>query len=271
MRDAARTLPAALRSLLNQDLADWELVLIDDGSRDESVQVAGRYRDARIRVFADGRSLGLGARLNEAVDVARGALIARMDADDVCYPERFSRQAAYLRQHPEVDLVAAGAVVFQGGGEAVGYYPVRPTHAEICARPWAGFYFPHPTWMGRAAWFRANRYDPAATKAQDQGLLLRTYRTSRFAALGEPLVGYRQDRIALGKVLAGRWHFSRALLAGAPAIALRGLAGQAAKAVFDIVAIGTGLERTLLAHRARPLADEQAKRWQEVWRGVAAG
>src|SRR5690606_15090213 len=124
MRDAARTLPAALASLLHQDYENWELVLIDDGSRDDSVKVAGRFADPRIRLLADGRRRGLGARLNEAVDAARGELIARMDADDISYASRFSRQVAFLQAHPEVDVVAAAMVVFAGTGEPVGLYRV---------------------------------------------------------------------------------------------------------------------------------------------------
>jgi len=268
MRDAARTLPAALASLLHQDYENWELVLTDDGSRDDSVKVAGRFADPRIRLLADGRRRGLGARLNEAVDAARGELIARMDADDISYASRFSRQVAFLQAHPEVDVVAAAMVVFAGTGEPVGLYRVAASHEEICARPWAGFYFPHPTWMGRAAWFRRHRYDAAATKAQDQGVLLRAYATSRFAGIEAPLLGYRQDEIALKKVLAGRYHFSRALLRAKPGLALRALPEQVAKAAFDVLAVASGLERRLLRHRARPLAAAHAEEWHAVWRAV---
>lgn len=268
MRNAGPTLPAALDSLLGQDYPHWELLLLDDGSTDESVRIAERIGDARIRVIADGEHRGLAVRLNQAVDAARGELIARMDADDVCYPERFSRQLEHLREHPEVDLVASAAVVFARDGEPVGLFAVRTAHPEICARPWAGFYLPHPTWMGRSAWFRAFRYDPQAFKAQDQGLLLRAYTSSRFAAIAEPLLGYRQDAIPLRKVLVSRYHFSRALARSRPRYALRGVLGQAVKALFDTVAITTGLERTLLRHRARPLARHQLDRWREVWRSV---
>jgi hypothetical protein len=192
-----------------------------------------------------------------------------MDADDVCYPERFSRQLELLQAHPEIDLVATAAVVFAGDGVPVGLFPVHTTHEDICARPWAGFYLPHPTWMGRAAWFRAHSYDPESIKAQDQALLLHAYRSSRFAAIAEPLLGYRQDSIDLRKVLTSRYYFSRALVR-TRRHALRGLLGQAAKAMFDAIAITTGLERKLLRHRARPLSRAQAERWSAVWRSVSA-
>lgn len=269
MRDAERTLPMALASLLAQTYDRWELVLVDDGSRDGSVRAARCFADPRVRVIDDGARKGLGARLNEAIAQARGELVARMDADDVCYPERFARQTEFLSVHPDVDLVGAAMVVFAGDGEPVGRYEVKTAHEQICARPWAGFHLPHPTWMGRTAWFRRYLYDSSALKAQDQGLLVRAYGSSRFAALAEPLLGYRQDALGLGKVLAGRYHFSRALLGHAPRLALRGVAGQLAKAAYDTVAISTGLERRLLQHRARPLPANEAVRWREVWRRTA--
>ena len=220
-------------------------------------------------VLVDGQRRGLAARLNQAVERARGEFIARMDADDVCYPERFSRQLELLQAHPEIDLVATAAVVFAGNGVPVGLFHVHTSHQEICARPWAGFYLPHPTWMGRAAWFRAHSYDPGSIKSQDQALLLHAYPSSRFAAIAEPLLGYRQDAIDLRKVLTSRYYFSRALLQSGRH-ALRGLLGQAAKATFDTVAITTGLERKLLRHRARPLSPAQVERWNAVWRSVSA-
>ncbi|MBC7804138.1 MAG: glycosyltransferase [Candidatus Parcubacteria bacterium] len=269
MRDAERSLPMALASLFAQTHARWELLLVDDGSRDASLLVAQRFADPRVRLLADGVRKGLGARLNEAVQLARGELVARMDADDVCYPERFERQLEFLLAHPEVDLLGSAMVVFAGEGEPTGMFKVKPAHDQICARPWAGFRLPHPTWMGRKAWFRRHPYDPSAMKGQDQGLLVRTYKLSRFAALPEPLLGYRQDALELRKVLAGRYHFTRALVGDAPSLAWRGVPGQIAKAAYDTLAISSGMERRLLAHRARPLSGVDAMKWREVWQRMA--
>ena len=273
--NAERTLPAAVASLLMQTHARWELIMIDDGSSDGSVQAVRRFADPRIRVLADGAHRGLAARLNQAVGLAQGDLLARMDQDDVCYPERFARQVAFLQANPAVNLVGSTALVFEGEGRPVGLLRARENHADICARPWAGFYLPHPTWMGRTAWFRANPYNERNVRSEDQELLLRTHETSRFAALPEPLLGYRQDRVELRKVLHSRYSFSRALLRRsaarrAPALALRGVGGQLAKAAFDTLAISTGTERRLLAHRARPLPAGAAERWRDVWRLAAA-
>jgi len=270
MYNSGATILHALRSLCAQTRTDWELILLDDGSKDDSARLADSMRDTRIRLLVDGRRLGLAARLNQAIALARGRFVARMDADDIAYPERLERQVAFLETHADVDLIGSAMVVFSGDGEPAGLYEVPTSHAEICARPFSGFYLPHPTWMGRTEWFRKWRYDPACRKAQDQDLLLRAWRSSHYAALPEPLVGYRQDAISIRKSLLGRYYFSRAvlhvsagegrLLAGLAAVCL-----QVAKLAVDMFAISTGTARTMLKHRARPFPNAELDRWRHVW------
>lgn len=275
VRNSESTLKPALRSILQQTYTNWELLLLDDGSRDGTVSIARQYEDPRIRLIADGRSLGLAARLNQAVGLARGAYFARMDGDDISYPERLERQVGMLESHREVNLLGCGAIVFDSRGEAVGRLPLRLDHEEICARPWAGFYFAHPTWMGRIEWFRKNPYRQDALRAQDQDLLLRTYRQSRFAALPDVLLGYRQETLSLSRILRGRYHFSRALLrqlvVGGDWRLARGLIEQPAKALYDLIAVGSGLNYRLLRHRALPIDETQRGAWKRVWIATMAG
>lgn len=198
-------LRVAVASVLGQSFGDWELLLIDDGSTDGAIEALG-LDDPRVRVIRDGANRGLAARLNQAIGLARGELFARMDADDVCHPERFARQVAFLEEHPEVDLLGTACVTIDADGRLSGRFPFAASHAEICARPWRGFYLAHPTWMGRVAWFRSHRYaDPAPYYCEDQELLLRTYATSRFAALPEALFAYRvRGRLAWKKLFRAR-------------------------------------------------------------------
>lgn len=271
VRNNAATLAFALRSMQRQTFADWELILIDDGSTDATAEIARAFADPRIRLVREAESRGLAVRLNQAIDLARGRYFARMDGDDVSFPERLARQFAFLEAHPDVDLVGSGGIVFSGDGAAVGLRPVATTHADICRRPWAGFYLAHPSWMGRSAWFRRYRYDPRALKAQDYDLLLRAHRGSRYAALPEPLIGYREERLDARKNLATRrqmvaaqWRYARANGAWA---ALPGAIGaQLAKGLFELMVIGRSGERRLLGHRAAPLDAANALRWQALWR-----
>lgn len=191
--NAGRFLRAALMSIVHQTFTDWELLLFDDGSTDGAFQAnADLLDDSRIRVLRDGRRTGVAARLNEAIALAQGQYFARMDGDDVAYPERLARQLAALDAHLEWDLLGVRCVTMSMANDAIGMLPLVTTHAELCAAPWRGFYLAHPTWMGRTAWFRANRYaQPAPFCCEDQELLLRTYRHCTFACLPETLFAYR--------------------------------------------------------------------------------
>src|SRR5262249_51848831 len=132
--------------------------------------------------------------------------------DDICFPNRLERQIARLRQDPGVDLLGCGAVVFAGNGELLGELPVGATHQDIVADPFRGFPLPHPTWCGRAAWFKSNPYDARLEYAEDQDLLLRCFRHGTFAAVDTILLAYRQDRLTLKKLLPGRTTFAKSLL-----------------------------------------------------------
>lgn len=274
--NAEKTLPRAVRSLQQQTLTDWELILIDDGSTDSTASVASGFNDPRIVVVSDRVRKGLAIRLNQVLSMARGEFFARLDADDIACPERLQRQVEFLQQHRRIDLVGTGAVVFAADGSAVGLFPVRLTHEEICRHPWSGFRLAHPTWMGKTAWFRKHQYRTDMAKAQDQDLLLRSYRTSVFACLPEALTGYAQERLLLGKILASRYYFSQALIreawrSGLYQAGLFGLGGQIAKGAFDTLAIVSGLERVILRHRALPISEAEITRWKRCWSSCTSG
>lgn len=185
-------LKASVRSIINQTFLDWELLIIDDGSTDDSLQSILSLNDVRIHILQDGRNKGLPARLNEAIHSARGKFFARMDQDDVSFPERFARQIKYLQDDPQLDVVAVQSIAVSDENIIIGLLPCPVDHVKICARPWQGFCFPHPTWMGRTEWFRKHRYSIYGTYCcEDQELLLRSYRDSRFGAVNEILFAYR--------------------------------------------------------------------------------
>jgi glycosyltransferase involved in cell wall biosynthesis len=269
MRNSAATVGSAVRSIKLQSLSDWELIVIDDGSSDDGAAIVEAFDDARIRLIRKPSRAGLAARLNEAVAVSRGTYVARMDADDVCFPDRLARQITELQQDPTLDLLGCGAVVFAGDARLLGELPVALTHGAITATPFRGFPFPHPTWCGRTEWFRSNPYDGRLMKTQDQELLLRTFRRSRFATLDEVLVGYRQDTLDLAKMLLGRrvfigslWRHARR--SGEYAGALDGIATHLLKGGVDIATIGLGLNRLVQKNRLKPVRPATAKQWQSL-------
>ena len=204
VRNGGAFLRPAIASVLAQTLGDFELILLDDGSTDGSPEVARSFGDPRIRVIEDGRPLGLSARLNQGVQLARADLVARMDADDLCLPRRFELQRAFLAAHPEVDLVGCRAAVFRDG-EVLGLLPYAADHDALVARPWHTIPLAHPTWMGRRAWFQRHPYrTPEVKRAEDQELLVRAAPTSRYACLPEVLLAYRLGAPDLRKTLVAR-------------------------------------------------------------------
>ena len=268
-----RTIAQAVRSIIRQTYTDWELLVIDDGSMDGTAEIVRSFGDPRIRLFQDGRNRGLPARLNEAIAAAAGEFFARMDGDDVSYPERLELQLAFIRSHPEVDLVGGGMLVFDDGGRIVGKRVPPVGHAEICRKPVAGFPIAHPTYFGRTGWFARYGYREAAVRCEDQDLLLRSYEQSHFANIGQIVLGYRETRIELPKILKSRRFYARMLYAefarrNRPLTGFRGMLEQYAKGAVDAIAVLTGAQHRLLRHRARSVDPVDAARWREVWTSV---
>lgn len=269
MRNSGATVGAAVRSVRRQTLPDWELIVIDDGSSDQSGAIVEGFHDERIRLVREFSSAGLAARLNQAVALAKGEYIARMDADDVCFPERLARQVARLREDPHPDLVGCSAVVFASGGELIGEMPMGIDHQEIVAQPFVGFPFPHPTWCGRADWFRNNPYNSRLRYAEDQDLLLRSFRHSKLAGLNTVLLGYRQDRLALKKLLPGRATFMRSIWRNGVATgqvlpALTGIASHTVKGALDVATLALGLNRQMQLSRLKPVSPEIEREWRQL-------
>jgi glycosyltransferase involved in cell wall biosynthesis len=268
VRDVERTIRTAVQSIVQQSMGDWELLLIDDGSSDRTVEIARAFTDPRIRLIVDGDRRGLPARLNAGIAAARGKYIARMDGDDVAYPQRLAVQLAFLESHPSIDLVGASVLVFRGDGAAVGVRRPPASHPEIC-RGTAGFMIVHPTYFGRASWFRAFQYDATCLRAQDQDLLLRAHFTSTYANVPEILLGYREDTVTFSKSFRGRRHFLRSIVRTyGPrreyGRIVAGAAAHGAKLAFEALAVAVG-GRRLLSHRALRATPAELQEWQRIW------
>lgn len=184
-------LAEAMDSVLGQTFHDFEVLVIDDASTDRSVAVAEHFRDDRIRLVRHDRNRRLPATLNHGLDLARGEFVARMDADDVCRPDRFAQQVAFLDSHPDVVICGTWVRLFGAGAERVRTYPVSPDAVET----FRFFHCPfaHPTVMVRRTWLeeRRLRYDPAAVAVEDFDLWTRLLPSARGANLPATLLRYR--------------------------------------------------------------------------------
>ena len=188
----------AVRSVFAQTFADWELILLDDGSTDGCAEIVNGITDPRVRLVSDGVNRGLVARLNQIAGLARGKYIARMDADDLMHPERLERQVAFLNANTDMDLLDTATYTIDDDLTPLGIRGETPLDVRpktVLAR---GLLI-HPTVMGRAEWIRNNPYDAAFVRSQDLELWIRTCTTGRFGRLCEPLFFYREG-------LAGNLH-----------------------------------------------------------------
>ncbi|PKV62785.1 glycosyltransferase family 2 protein [Pontibacter ramchanderi] len=105
--NSEKYLATAINSILNQTLHDFEFLIIDDGSTDKSIEIVKQYDDSRIRFYENTDNLGITNTLNRGIELASTQYIARMDADDISYPERLKLQFEYLKENPACALVSS--------------------------------------------------------------------------------------------------------------------------------------------------------------------
>jgi glycosyltransferase involved in cell wall biosynthesis len=268
------TIIQAVQSIQSQTYENWELLVMDDGSSDGTISLLRSVQDSRIRIHT-GAHLGLSTQLNRAVQVSRGKYFARMDADDISYPERISRQIQFLRCQPQLDLIAAWMLIFRTGGKVIGQRVAPPTHEQLCSRAWNGIPMAHPTWMGKIEWFRGNPYCADANRMEDRELLFRTYRRSRFGVVPEILLGYREDSLSLRRLMVARKNTCKSLIrysAESHDFVGGGLGtiSEICKFMLDAVAIGSGLDYHLLKSRARAVKQVEIDRWDGIWKSALA-
>lgn len=161
-------LAEAIDSILAQTFADFELIIVDDGSTDNSLQVLRNYqkRDARIRLIAR-ENRNLATTLNDIIDLARGKWIARMDQDDIALPHRFERQLEWLK---ETGADISGSWVQRFGSSDKRLVRLRQTDEAIKMEMLFCSPFAHPTVMMRTVLVKQLRYDSAWEKAEDYDL-----------------------------------------------------------------------------------------------------
>lgn len=198
VRDAAATLPECIDSLRAQTLREHEVVAVDDGSTDGSGALLEQAAagDRRWRVVPT-PPRGLVAALETARELARADVLARMDADDVCHPERLARQAGWLRQRPGTDVLGCGVELVGGRDNRgmlayVAWLNALQTHEQIAAEIFVESPLAHPAVMLRAALLRSLGGWREIDGPEDYDLWLRAYLAgARFASLPSVLLRWR--------------------------------------------------------------------------------
>lgn len=189
-----RYLREAVESILNQSFTDFEFLIIDDGSKDQSLKVLQEYatQDERIRLTSR-ENRGIPKTRNEMLSQARGEFIAVMDGDDVALPDRFARQVEFLRQHPEVVCVGGAFERIDEKGRFIDHCKPPQLDAEIQPILLRGMsYLHHPcTMVRRSAMLAVGGYDESMVGSSDLDLWLRLSEIGQLANLPDCVLRYR--------------------------------------------------------------------------------
>lgn len=201
--NCAKTLPAAIDSVLAQTYTNWELIMCDDGSKDNTFEVAQNYQRKypdKIVLLKNEKNQRLAATLNRCLSKATGEYVARMDADDENLPERFEREVKFLNDNPEITCVGSSVIVFtESGSEYVRIIKDTPEytcliHGAPCA---------HPTIMMRKeAYDMLNGYRsaPETMRAEDIDMWFRFFKEGFSARnIQVPLYRYRESSVDFRK------------------------------------------------------------------------
>ena len=193
--NATRYLRASVESILSQSFRDFEFITVDDGSTDDSLKILREYegKDARLRIVSRPNT-GIVGALNDGLSAVRGELIARMDSDDLALPDRFEKQVAFLRSHPDHVLVGSQVLLIDPEGAAL--CPKRDTEYTHERIDWAHLHhrwpLVHPSvMMRREAVAAVGGYRDKYQWLEDLDLFLRLAEIGKLASLPDVLLHYR--------------------------------------------------------------------------------
>ena len=187
--NAAPFLREAIDSIVAQTFENWELILLNDGSTDDSLQIAHSYTDPRIKILDSETNNGLIYQLNRGMEAAQGRYIARLDADDVAMDNRLQMQFNYLENHPEIGLVGGYAEVL-GTNEMLRH---GQKHDDILLELLHRNAFIHSTVMFRKSIFGSinGGFDTNYKHAEDYRMWQLFAGITKLANLPEVLIKYR--------------------------------------------------------------------------------
>lgn len=189
--NAAPYLGKAIRSILNQTYRNLELIIIDDCSTDNSLEIINRFQDTRIKLLKNDNNMAIAYSLNRGMKAAQGKYIARMDADDESLPKRLERQINFLESNSQIDICGSSIQIIGTRSR----WSVKEDHKMIHAALLFDCPLFHPTVVFRTESFRAVNlsYDEARgrQKVEDYALWINAAEQLTLANIDIPLLRYR--------------------------------------------------------------------------------
>ncbi len=189
--NAADYLSEAIKSILEQTYTDWELIIINDGSTDDSEAIIRSYTDERIRYFENEHNMGLIATLNKGIGLCGGEFIARMDADDISMPERFRIQMKFLEKHKDYAICGGNALIINEKGEVTGKIVNFESNEYLRINLLFSVPFIHPSMMIKANILKDNLFDKDYKHAEDYELWCRIAGLYKIANVPDFVLKYR--------------------------------------------------------------------------------
>jgi len=202
--NAAKYIGEAIASVLGQTFADFELVIVNDGSTDDTLAVINTLNDSRIIVISQPNQ-GVASALNTGLQHSRARYIARFDADDICHPQRLEKQYCFLQNNPDYILVGSDADYILENGDFLFHFKcIAHTHEQIIHKLYFYCPFVHPTVMYRKENIcRAGGYPADAHNFEDYLLWTAIARAGKLYNIAEPLIKYRLNSTSV--TIDERW------------------------------------------------------------------
>ena len=273
--NGASTVDEAVDSLVQQTMSDFEIIVVDDGSTDTTRARLAERQDRRLRVI-NSPHVGLLQALNLGLTACRAPYVARLDADDVCRPQRLERQLTIMEQQPDVGVCGTQVEAFPADDVATGFdIYVRwqnglLTHSDICREIFIESPIAHPSAMlRRAEMVSLGGYQDRGW-AEDYDLWLRYHAAGRrFAKVAEPLVRWREHGARATRT-DSRYSIENFLRAKSHYLACGPLASRDGLLVWGAGRTGRRLSKHLIraGHRPDAFIDIAANRIGSTMRGV---
>ncbi len=187
-------LKEAVSSVINQTFKNFELIVINDCSTDSTAEILNEFKavDNRIKVYTNEVNLKLPSSLNKAISLCQGKYIARMDADDICLPERLEKQFEFMENNPDVSMSSVRFMTLKNGVYASGGAGGRRDNKSLCAMLLVMNPILHPGVIARAEVLKELNYDTSLTCTEDLELWIRlAMNNKKMAILDECLLIYR--------------------------------------------------------------------------------
>ena len=198
--NSQETLVESVTSILNQSYPNFEFLICDDSSTDDSLKLLSDFGDKRIKIIKNETNRGLAYSLNKCLSVSKGEYVARMDADDLAYPDRFEKQLSFLEAHRDIDAVGSSVSIWNGKSiVGIRNYPELPTAKHLIkSNPFA-----HPTMMLRKTVYEilgGYKVDASTKRAEDLDLWFRFFKRGFTGYnIQSPLLRYTEKEIDFKK------------------------------------------------------------------------